>query len=105
VAEFETDLSPRELLIECNRIEAALGRSRDIRWGPRTIDLDILLYNDQVVDDPDLNIPHPLMGVRRFVLIPLCEIAPEARHPVIKKTVKHLLHELRDEHKVVKCDC
>ena len=102
VAGIETDLSPQGFLTECNRIEDALGRSRDIRWGPRTLDLDILLYGEQVIDEPYLQIPHPLMAARGFVLIPLCELAPDAMHPVLNKAVKQLLRELRDEHKVVK---
>lgn len=104
VAELETELSPETLLAECHTIEDELGRSRDIRWGPRTIDLDILLYGDQVVSNPDLKVPHPLMASRRFVLVPLCELAPDAKHPFFRKTVKHLLHELRDDHRVAKCD-
>jgi 2-amino-4-hydroxy-6-hydroxymethyldihydropteridine diphosphokinase len=106
VAEVETDLSPQELLAACNRIEAELGRTREVRWGPRTIDLDILLYGDRTVHDhdPDLTIPHPLLADRRFVLVPLCEIAPQALHPVSGKTVERLLHELENSHSVVKCD-
>lgn len=103
VVALETDLSPRELLAECLRIEERLGRTRGLRWGPRTIDLDILLYGDRVVEEPELTIPHPRLALRRFVLEPLAEIAPAARHPVLKKTMKHLLRELRDPHGVVKC--
>ncbi len=104
VAELETEVSPGELLAECLRIEEALGRSRELRWGPRTIDLDILLYGDRVVNEPALTIPHPLLAVRRFVLTPLCEIAPQAVHPVLKKTAARLLHELKETHRVAKCD-
>jgi len=76
----DTTLSPRELLGACQDIERALGRERgpdDVRWGPRTIDIDILLYGKQVVDEPDLRIPHPRMHEREFVLVPLAQIAPE----------------------------
>jgi 2-amino-4-hydroxy-6-hydroxymethyldihydropteridine diphosphokinase len=104
VAELETDLSPLALLAACHVIEEELGRNRLFRWGPRTIDLDILLYGDQVVDTGELTIPHPLMAVRRFVLTPLCEIAPEVVHPVSRKTVSDLLKELADPHRVVKCE-
>jgi len=103
VAELETDTSPEALLAECHSIEDALGRSRELRWGPRTIDLDILLYGDRVISEPTIIIPHPRLAIRRFVLVPLCEIAPQAVHPVFKKTVGHLLHELKDPHKVARC--
>jgi 2-amino-4-hydroxy-6-hydroxymethyldihydropteridine diphosphokinase len=103
VAELETDISPEALLAGCHSIEDALGRSRELRWGPRTIDLDILLYGDRVISGPAIVIPHPRLAIRRFVLVPLCEIAPQAVHPVFKKTVGHLLHELKDPHQVVRC--
>ncbi len=103
VAELETSLSPLALLAACHVIEDDLGRSRLLQWGPRTIDLDILLYGDQVVNNSELTIPHPLMAERRFVLVPLCEIAPQAKHPVIRKTAANLLKELADAHRVVRC--
>lgn len=80
-AEVESVLTPRVLLERLQEIEQKLGRARSERWGPRPIDLDILLWGDQRVDEPDLTIPHPSMHFRRFVLEPLVEIAPEARHP------------------------
>jgi 2-amino-4-hydroxy-6-hydroxymethyldihydropteridine diphosphokinase len=104
VAELETELSPLALLAACHVIEEELGRNRLFRWGPRTIDLDILLYGDQVVNTSELTIPHPLMSVRRFVLTPLSELAPMAVHPVSKKTVSRLLEELDDPHRVVRCE-
>ena len=104
VAELETDLSPLALLAACHVIEEELGRNRMFRWGPRTIDLDILLYGDQVTNTVELAIPHPLMSARRFVLTPLCELAPHAVDPVSKKTVSRLLKELDDPHRVVRCE-
>ncbi|MCX5655501.1 MAG: 2-amino-4-hydroxy-6-hydroxymethyldihydropteridine diphosphokinase, partial [Planctomycetota bacterium] len=78
-ARIETDLAPEELLAECKRIERALGRREGPRWGPRPVDLDILLYGDRIVDEPDLIIPHIGLRERRFVLAPLAEIAPDVR--------------------------
>jgi 2-amino-4-hydroxy-6-hydroxymethyldihydropteridine diphosphokinase len=95
VVEIETTLGPRELLRELQGIEDALGRVRAERWGPRTIDLDILLYGDEVVTEADLMVPHPLMHERAFVLLPLAEIAPRARHPVLRKSIAELLTQLR----------
>lgn len=76
VVELDTDLAPRELLSVCHRLESGAGRVRVQRWGPRTLDVDILLYDDLQLDDPDLQIPHPRMYDRRFVLAPLRDIAP-----------------------------
>ncbi len=96
VAELHTTLSPRELLAVLHEVEAALGRNRnnELRWGPRTCDLDILLYGSEDIDEPDLRIPHPRMHERRFVLEPLAQIAPNAVHPTREKTVAQLLAEL-----------
>jgi 2-amino-4-hydroxy-6-hydroxymethyldihydropteridine diphosphokinase len=77
VVEIDTELSPRELLAVCQRIEAAAGRIRDVRWGPRTLDVDILWMEGVTVEDHDLRIPHPRMTERLFVLAPLAELAPE----------------------------
>lgn len=82
VARVRTTLSPRELLEACKAIERKLGReSSEIRWGPRVADLDVLLYGDEKINEPDLEIPHPRMTQRRFVLVPLLEIEPEACDP------------------------
>ncbi len=101
--EIETEFSPLNLLAACRSIENELGRIRAVRWGPRTIDLDILLFGDQVISRPDLVIPHAQLALRKFVLVPLSEIAPLAVHPVLNKTISQLLHELKDPHRVVKC--
>jgi 2-amino-4-hydroxy-6-hydroxymethyldihydropteridine diphosphokinase len=77
VVELETERSARELLGICHRLEAAAGRVRTERWGPRTLDVDILLIGDQTIDEPDLQVPHPRMWERSFVLAPLADIAPE----------------------------
>lgn len=88
-----TSLSPHQLLERFRHIENLMGRIRLERWGPRTIDIDILLYDDKIVDDDLLKIPHPLMQERLFVLEPLVAIAPNVVHPVFKKTVFQLYKE------------
>lgn len=77
VVELDTDLSPRQLLELCQRLEQAAGRVRRERWGPRTLDVDVLLVGDLVVNEPDLVVPHPRMWERDFVLRPLADLAPE----------------------------
>jgi 2-amino-4-hydroxy-6-hydroxymethyldihydropteridine diphosphokinase len=76
VLEIDTDLEPRDLLAATQRAESALGRTREIRWGPRTIDVDILLIDARTIDDPHLTVPHPRMRERAFVLIPLLDLRP-----------------------------
>lgn len=91
--------SPEELLKRLHAIEAAGGRKREVHWGPRTIDLDILLYGDEMIQREELTIPHKEMHLRRFVLEPLYEIAPWVRHPVLGKTVSELLGAVEGENK------
>jgi len=93
-AAIETVQTPEWLMSALLELERQMGRVRFEKKGPRTIDLDILLFGERVVNTPGLTIPHPGMATRRFVLAPLAEIAPEARHPVLKKTIRQLLAEL-----------
>lgn len=93
--EIETALSPEELLKLLKVIESEIGRRPALRWGPRSIDLDILLYDDLILEAPELEIPHAGMDEREFVLKPLAEIAPEKIHPVFKKSISGLLLQHR----------
>ncbi|NMF00120.1 2-amino-4-hydroxy-6-hydroxymethyldihydropteridine diphosphokinase [Aneurinibacillus aneurinilyticus] len=107
--EIETSLPPEELLTHMQRIETLLGRTRMIRWGPRTLDIDILLYGHEYIHHGDLQVPHPRMMERAFVLVPLAEIAPEA--PIAYKTgeevrytsVEDALEKLEDTEGVRQC--
>ncbi len=94
--EIETTLEPAELLTALQEIEKTFGRDRPLeeRWGPRTCDLDLLLMDDIIMKSEELTIPHPRMHERKFVLEPLAQIAPQARHPVLLKTVAEILEEL-----------
>lgn len=102
VAAIETNLPPLPLLHTLKDIEAAVGRQHRIRWGPREIDLDILIYEDMCLQTEKLVIPHPEMHLRRFVLAPLAEIAPDLVHPVFQETFQTLLERLEDDKSVLK---
>jgi 2-amino-4-hydroxy-6-hydroxymethyldihydropteridine diphosphokinase len=94
VAEVETSWSPEQLLHECQAIESYHGRRRTVRWGPRTLDLDVLLYGrraEKVIRTHGLEIPHPRLAERKFVLAPLAELAPDLVHPISMQTVASLL--------------
>jgi 2-amino-4-hydroxy-6-hydroxymethyldihydropteridine diphosphokinase len=91
---LETTETPEQLMASILRIEQEMGRQRIENKGPRTIDIDILLFGDAILDTPALTVPHPAMHRRRFVLQPLAEIAPETRHPLLKKTIRELLEGL-----------
>jgi 2-amino-4-hydroxy-6-hydroxymethyldihydropteridine diphosphokinase len=95
--EIRTKLDAHKLLEVCQEIETALGRERESEWGPRTIDIDILLYDGDIISDDKLQIPHPLMHERMFVLKPLREIAAGAIHPVLEKNIESLYEERKAE--------
>ena len=97
VIELETPLTPSELLKLCLEIETQCGRIRTFPNAPRTLDLDILLFGDAVIKQPGLIIPHPRMQERRFALEPLAQIAPDTIHPVLKKSIRSLLADCRDQ--------
>jgi 2-amino-4-hydroxy-6-hydroxymethyldihydropteridine diphosphokinase/dihydroneopterin aldolase/2-amino-4-hydroxy-6-hydroxymethyldihydropteridine diphosphokinase len=97
VVEIQTTLDPYALLHLCNVIEQTLKRERIIHWGPRTIDVDILLFGDLVLEKEKLTIPHPRMLERDFVMRPLFEIAPRAMHPIAKKTIGELLLQMHEK--------
>jgi 2-amino-4-hydroxy-6-hydroxymethyldihydropteridine diphosphokinase len=98
VAKIETDLDPLSLLNVLKSIERAAGRVKDtIRFGPRILDLDIILYDNLVMDTPPLSVPHPRMHKRRFVLKPLCDIDPNIIHPVLHRTMESLLEDLDEK--------
>ena len=100
VVEGETKLEPEELLTVLLGIERSLGRERRVLKGPRAIDMDILLYDGAELHTPEIDVPHPRMAERRFVLVPFAEIAPGVVHPVIRKTVAELLAETPDHSEV-----
>lgn len=96
VLKIETALAPKELLKSILQIEEELGRKRNLKYGPRTIDIDILFFNDEVIDQQGLKIPHSQIQNRRFVLVPLTEIAPTKIHPVFRRSVSQLLADCPD---------
>jgi 2-amino-4-hydroxy-6-hydroxymethyldihydropteridine diphosphokinase len=98
--EAETELMPRQLLRVIRNIERELGRKRIVKSGPRTIDIDILLFGMNIINAADLEIPHPRMTERRFVLVPMAEIAPTLRHPALRLTMPELLAATKDRSQV-----
>jgi len=102
VIEIKTNLSPEMLLLKLQKIENILGRKRNHKNSPRTIDLDILFYEDKIISTKNLIIPHPELDKRKFVLKPLSELKPQLIHPVLNKTVKKLLNELNDKKQKIK---
>jgi len=102
VVEVEAELAPGELLRRMKEIEKALGREDRGRWGPREIDLDLLLYGDLVMEEDGLVLPHPELHHRRFVLEPLCELAPELIHPRLGQPLRELLAGLDERKKVIR---
>ena len=102
VIKIETDLEPSELLRTLKTVEAQLGRTETFRWGPRTIDLDILFFDDIQIQTGELKIPHPLIQNRKFVLIPLAEIDRHLIHPVLKRTIQELLDNSIEDQRIEK---
>lgn len=100
VIEIETSLSPTELIIKLHEIEHKMGRLREITNGPRKIDIDIIFYNDEIIESQNLKIPHPDMHKRKFVLKPLTDINEEFIHPILKKTMRELLKNLKSSEKI-----
>ena len=92
--EGETEFNPKELLMVLKNIESEIGREESLRWGPRKVDLDILLFDTIILTEDSLEIPHPLLHKRDFVLKPLCEIASDIHHPLLKMSISDLLQQL-----------
>lgn len=97
VVQIETDIAPKSLLEICREIERALGRDPENRKGPRTLDLDLLLYDDCILNEPALTIPHPRLHQRRFVLAPLIELDPDRHHPLFAQSLRDLFAQLDDQ--------
>ena len=97
VFKVKTDLKPEDLLQTCNDIEQELGRKREVRWGPRTLDLDILLYNHENIETEILSIPHPRLHERAFVIVPLMEVDPDIRLPKMNTSLSDLLEKIPDK--------
>lgn len=105
VVEVRTQLSARELIGRLQQVEKKMGRTESgVKWGPRIIDLDILLFGQEIINEPDLTVPHPQMHKRRFVLEPINEIASYVVHPVFGITMKGLLDRLEDNSAVIRLE-
>ena len=102
VAALDTSLTARQLMWNLQLIEKRLGRVRSQKWGPRTIDLDLLFFKDQQLETEFLTLPHPRMALRRFVLVPLNELAPGLVHPVLGKSISELLAQTKDRSTVTR---
>lgn len=98
IVEIKTSLNPQELLSKCQEIENFLGRDRncEVRWGERTVDVDILFYGKEIINEPNLTVPHKRIHERAFVLVPLLELIPDFIHPVLNKSISQLYDELED---------
>jgi len=94
VIEIQTGLAAKDLLQICRRIEDQAGRIRDVHWGPRTLDIDLLMYAGLVIDTPELTLPHPRLHQRHFVLLPLCDLDRNIMHPLLRITTGKLLEQL-----------
>jgi 2-amino-4-hydroxy-6-hydroxymethyldihydropteridine diphosphokinase len=101
VIEIKTPFDAFTILQKSQEIENNLGRERSDQWGERTIDIDILFYNNKIINTKELTVPHPLIQKRKFVLVPLSEIAPNYMHPILKKNISTLLSECKDTQKVL----
>jgi len=104
VIKIETVKSARGVLEFIKVTENTLGKKKVVHWGPRAIDLDILFYNDEIIDTPVLKVPHPFLHLRHFVLEPLAEIEPRLIHPVFRKSIVHLLGEIKENKGVKKLE-
>jgi len=102
VIKIETTLDARELLRSLKGIEFRLGRQETFRWGPRSIDLDLLFYDEEQFESEELQLPHPHLHKRQFVLVPLSEIDPHLMHPVLKKTIREILDQMKEDQGVEK---
>lgn len=102
VVYVKSALSAKEVLVTCLQIEQRMGRVREEKWGSRTIDIDLLFFNHELIEEEDLKIPHPFLHQRRFVLVPMNEIASTLSHPVLHKTIRELLHDCEDTLPVIR---